>query len=171
MPDPTPLSNSGSARFRFGRRKAFESPDVCEIDAVEDHCELGSRQLDARFGGLWKVVFSFFQSLAPKTQTVATPVENLDAVCGSVGENEQVSRQRIVVEFGADEVGESIESESQINGGSEPEFGGGWDGQHDLSSSPRRTATMTSGCVSAGNRTSVPEGKAISMGVLCVGVM
>ena len=111
-----------------------------------------------------------FESLAPQAQSVTAPVENLDAVCGSVGENEQVSRERVGVEFGADQVGESVETEPQIDGGSEPEFGGGRDGQHDCCSNPRRTATRNSGRVSAGNRRTIPEGMASSMGAVGDGV-
>ncbi len=58
-----------------------------------------------------------------------------------------------------------FEPESEIDGGSEPEFGGGWNGQHGLPSNPRRTATIISGRVSAGNRRTVPDGNASSMGV------
>ena len=55
--------------------------------------------------------------------------------------------------------------EAEIDGGREPELGGGRDGQHGRSSNPRRTATISSGRASAGNRTTAPDGRASSIGV------
>ena len=105
-----------------------------------------ARQFDPGGGGFGEVVPPGFQSLAPQTETVAAPVQDLDPVGGAIGEHEQVARERIGGELGADQVGQPVESEPQIDGGREPQLGGGRDGQHGRSSNP------------AGSRRSAPGG-------------
>ena len=111
MPHPTPSLQSGSARFRSRQGKAFESPNAGEVDAVEDHGELSGGEFDAFGGGLWKVVPPTFESRTPKAKAVAAPVQNLDSVGGSVGEDKEVTAQGIGSQLCANEVGESVESE------------------------------------------------------------
>ena len=97
------------------------------------------------------------------------PAQHLDAVGRAIGEHEQVAAQGIGGQLGADQVGQPVESEPQIDGGREPQLGGVRDGQHGRPSNPRKIATINSGRVSAGNRTTGPDGSASSMGVAGAG--
>jgi hypothetical protein len=87
-------------------------PDAGHVDAVEDHGELGGRQLDPGGGGFGKMITTGFQSLAPKTQTVAAPVQDFDPVGRSIGENEQMAAQRISVQLGPNQLGQAVKSQA-----------------------------------------------------------
>ena len=66
----------------MGKGEAFKAFDVGQVDAVEDHVELCGGQCDAAAIGLWRgeVVAAGLQPLAPQAQTMAAPVEDLEAV-------------------------------------------------------------------------------------------
>lgn len=79
---------------RSRRRVSLEPSNAGQVDAVENHGELRGGQFDPGGGGFGEVVTPDFQSLAPKTQTVVTPVQDLDPVGRAIGENEQVRQTR-----------------------------------------------------------------------------
>lgn len=154
---------------RGGRGIALEASNAGHIDAVKDHGELGGGPFDPGGRGFGEMISPGFQSLAPETQTVAAPVQDLDPVGRSIGENKQVAAQRISGKLGPNQLRQAVESQAQVHGGRETELGGGRDGQHGRSSNPRRTATRSFGRVSAGNRSTVPGGRVSSMGIAGVG--
>src|SRR5438067_1364428 len=103
MPDSTPVVAPGNAtpRYFFSVREkilsggfvTFETVDLGEVDAVEDHLELSGSQGDTglvcgRFG---KVIASGFQPLAPQTQTMPAPIQDLESISRAIAEDEQVS--------------------------------------------------------------------------------
>ena len=67
------------------------------------------------------------QALAPQAQTVAAPVEDLEAVGRAVAKNEQVTGERVGLQPGADQSEQAIKAEAHVHGlGAEPEFDGWW---------------------------------------------
>jgi hypothetical protein len=133
-----------------------------EVDAIEDHRELGGREFEFRVGGRGKMVATAFESLTPQTQAVTTPVQDFEPIGGAVGEDEQVTAQRIGLEDGLDVAVESIKSESQIDPSTVPELGRGRNAQHDRVSKAIRSVASCSGGYSAGTRTRRPEGNTTS---------
>src|SRR5262249_15133771 len=143
---------------------SLEPPDAGQVDALKDHGELGGGQLDPGVRDFGKVVPPSFQSRAPQTQSVTAPVQNLDAVRGSIGVHEQVTRSWVGVELGTDHVGEAVESQAEIDPATEPQLHARRDGQHGRPSMAWTTAAITSGRVSAGSRRTVPDGSNSSIG-------
>ena len=102
---PVGIGPSGAPGKGSVRAEAFEAFDAGQVDAVEDHLELAGAQRDAGLVGLriGKMVATLLQALAPQAQAVSAPVEDLEAVGAAVVEDEQVARERVGLEAGADD--------------------------------------------------------------------
>ena len=69
-------------RGRLGPPITRLTLDALQIDAVEQHGQVGGADLDAVAAG-WsgrKTEAAFFEAFVPDRQTVAIPLEDLDAV-------------------------------------------------------------------------------------------
>src|SRR5262249_38623459 len=80
MPGTTRPGGLGSATSRGGRGEAAEALGLVQVDALEEHVELGQGQLHGggALGGLGEVVASPFEALAEQAQAVPAPVEHLE---------------------------------------------------------------------------------------------
>jgi hypothetical protein len=92
--------------------KSFESFGRGVINAIEDHGELGGSQFDFGVVRSGKMVTPHFQSLTPKAQSVSTPVENLEPIGLSVGEEEKMSTARIGLERATNITEQAIKAEA-----------------------------------------------------------
>jgi hypothetical protein len=94
-----------------GLTEAFKAAHAAEVDAVEDHLELAGTQLDVD-AVCWcfrEVVAAGFQALAPQTQTVPAPVQDLEPVRRAIPEDEEVTGQRVGVQPRADQGEQAVE--------------------------------------------------------------
>jgi hypothetical protein len=98
-----------SGGLRGGQGGPGESPGVTRVDPFEDCGHLGGSNLDAAVLGLREAGRAFFEAFVPQGQAVAVPVEDLDPVTSAVGEDVEVSRERILGDPIADELGEAVE--------------------------------------------------------------
>jgi hypothetical protein len=129
-----------------------------------DHGELGRGEFELAIGGRGKVVSPALESLAPEAQSVAAPVQDLEAIGRSIGENEQVTAQGVGLKRGLDVAVEPVESQAEVHRSAVPELGGGGNAQHGRTSTACTMAAITSGRASQGNRRTVPEGNTTSIG-------
>src|SRR5262249_62156859 len=85
-------------------------------------------------GGAGEVVAALFQALAPQAQAMPAPVEDLEAVGAAIAKDEQVARQGVGLESGADQLEQAVEAQAHIDGlGAEPELDGRRQAQHGAS--------------------------------------
>jgi hypothetical protein len=97
MPKQTPLLAIGSAILRRLEGEAFELSNAGQIDAIENHLELAGREFESQRvrRRLGEVIATGFEPLAPPTQTVPAPVQDLESIRRSIAKDEQVTAEGI----------------------------------------------------------------------------
>jgi hypothetical protein len=81
---------------------------MSQVDAFEDGGHLARRDFDATIPGLGKAKRAFFQPLVPEREAIAVPIEDLDPVTPAIAEDVEVSRERVLGNPVADELGKAI---------------------------------------------------------------
>src|SRR5277367_6246717 len=106
------LSGSGCGIRRLRPAITPLSFDAFQIDAVQDHGQIGRANLDAAISAcrLWKAEAALFQAFVPDRQTIGIPIEQFDAVATFVSKNEQVPRQGVAAKEGANHVGQAVKT-------------------------------------------------------------
>jgi len=115
------------------------------VDAIENHGELRGGEFDLRITGRGKMVSTAFESLTPQAQSVGAPVENFESIGGSIGEDEQVTAERIGVQGRLHMAEEAIESESEIDGFAVTKSCRGRETQHERASTEAMSVASCSG--------------------------
>jgi hypothetical protein len=74
----------------------------------------------SNLGGTWES--ALFEPLVPQRQPATVPVEDLDAIAATVAEDVEMSRERVLSDLVADELGKAVKALAHV---------GGLDGQED----------------------------------------
>src|SRR5207237_9404292 len=83
--------------------------DAIQVDAVEQHLQVGGADLQAGRLALRKTKAALLQAFVDDDETILVPVEQLDAVGPLVAKDEQLARQRVAGQLLADDLGQCIE--------------------------------------------------------------
>ena len=113
------MLQEGTNRFSDTGRRRLVSPALAgrsEVNAGENQRQLGRahfhRYCTVRDRG--KLERAFLKSLVPNRQTIAIPVENLEAIAASIDEQEQVAGRWVLSKGGAHQAGECVEAFAKI---------------------------------------------------------
>ena len=129
-------------------REVFPKFDAFRIDSFEQHEELSACDLDARSGRAREareLERAALESLREQPESVAIPCQNLHPITPSVEEDEEVSRERVVVERVAHDGVKAIEGLPEVHGVPRQEDANGRrQAQHDDNTEIRRRRASTS---------------------------
>src|SRR5262245_16248980 len=91
------------------------------------------------------------------------PVEDLEAVGAAIAKDEQVARQGVGLESGADQLEQAVEAQAHIDGlGAEPELDGRRQAQHGASPRAATRDRTQAGSQPGGRRSTAPLGRSTS---------
>src|ERR1700728_3084480 len=100
--------------------------DAVQIDAVEQHLQVGGTHGDAAVGAEGEAKGALFEPLVPDREAVLIPIEQLDAIGPLVAKDEQVAGKWIRRKLLPDQLREAIERFAQVGGpGGQPDLNGG----------------------------------------------
>src|SRR6266581_807472 len=140
---------------RSGGRRPLVAPralDAVQIDAVEQHLQVGGADLDALSLSRGKTEGAHFEPLVEDDETVFVPVEEFDAVSALIAEDEELTGKRVVLELLANQLGQGVERFAQVGGttGQPDAHGGGQAEHHGCPSSSRASRRWRVGPSKAG---------------------
>src|SRR5271156_3373971 len=106
---------------RHGPVIAFAAFDAVQVDAVQQHLQVGGADFHAAAVGLGETKTAKLQALVDNDITVLVPIEQLDAVAATIAKDKQLAGQRIALQLPANQLGQGIEAFAKIGGaGSQP---------------------------------------------------
>jgi hypothetical protein len=94
----------------FGPGVADAASGRVQVDASKEGGELGGRHLDAIGGSGWNAEGSAFEAFGPDGQTIAVPVQDLDAIATLVEEDKEMTREVDVISVRKAERAETFSS-------------------------------------------------------------
>jgi hypothetical protein len=83
--------------------------DAVQLDAVQEHLQLGGANRDTVVRGDGETKGADFETLVNEDVPVLVPVQELDAIAATVLEDEQLSRERIELKLLPHHLGERVE--------------------------------------------------------------
>jgi hypothetical protein len=98
---------------------SFALSSGAQVDAAQEHGELGGLQFDGGAGGdaVGDLKGSGLESLVPDDQPVGIPMKHLDTITSSVEEEKEMTGEKVFLGEGlADESGETVEAFSEVHG-------------------------------------------------------
>ena len=81
-----------------------------QVDAFENRGHLRRCDLHTAIFGFGKAERPAFQPLVPQGESIAIPVEDLDPITSAISEDEEVSRERVLSDLLANELGQTVEA-------------------------------------------------------------
>ena len=149
---------------------AWSSLDALEIDAIEQHDQVGRVDRHAgRFGFARsrEPERAFFQTFVNDEKSIGIPEEQLDAIAATIPKNEEMTAQGILPEHALDKMRETVEPLAHVRRfPCQEDADGGRQAQHRRASSTERTASRAIGSKPRVTRTVGPAGSTISIGVV-----
>ena len=90
---------------------------VFQVQSTQQSVELRTREFNAllTFGGNGQLKNAKLKSLVPNTESVSVPEQNLDPVALTIEKQEQVARQRVLVERLLGHTPQTIEAKIHVN--------------------------------------------------------
>src|SRR3990172_8736659 len=104
--------------FSRRTREAFAALDARQIDARQQHREFTGFQFHAhpRLLGSRQTKRAFFQTLVPDREPVGVPVQDLETISTTAGEQEQMTGQWIVPQRLADQRRQGVKALAHVRG-------------------------------------------------------
>src|SRR5580692_803250 len=110
------MSSMSHAR-RGGRAPVLGSPDVVDVDAVEQHAQLRGVQGDAAgaLADARQTEAAALEALVVDDEAASVPEQDLDPVAAAAHEDEQMSRERVHAPLVADDRVETVVAAAQVH--------------------------------------------------------
>src|SRR5262249_27252556 len=156
-----------SLRARRGRPAIALSPaDALQIDAIQEHGQVGSADLDAAVTARGRELeAALFEPLVVDDEAVGVPKEQLEAVGDLVAKDEEMAGERIAGQAVADERCQGVEALAHVGGlSAQEDTHGRRQAQHaGISSATARSCRSMVGSKLAGTRRHRPLASTMSM--------
>ncbi len=92
-------------------------PDAREVDAIEEHGELGGVELsgDRVFGQQWAAEAAGLEALVEDDEAAVVPGEDLHAVTAAGDEDEVVAREDVLAPGALDDGGQTVDAVAHVH--------------------------------------------------------